>query len=39
MKNKVLKEGTATSPLNPADCINQNCPWSGDRVQSDSITE
>ena len=21
-----------------ADCINQTCPWSGDPVQSDSLT-
>ena len=25
--------------LNIADCINETCPWSGEPVQSDSLTE
>lgn len=25
--------------LDIADCINQTCPWSGDPVQADSLTE
>ncbi len=25
--------------LDIADCINKNCPWSGDPVQADSLTE
>ena len=24
--------------LDIADCINKNCPWSGDPVQADSLT-
>lgn len=26
------------SELDPADCINQNCPWSGKPVSADSLT-
>ena len=25
--------------LDIADCINETCPWSGDAVQSDSLTK
>ena len=25
--------------LDIADCINETCPWSGDPVQADSLTE
>ena len=25
--------------LDIADCINETCPWSGDSVQSDSLTK
>ena len=25
--------------LEIADCINETCPWSGEPVQSDSLTE
>ena len=38
MKNKVLQEGAATAPLDIADCVNRNRRWSGDPVQSDSLT-
>lgn len=29
----------ATSTLDIADCINETCPWSGEPVQADSLTE
>ena len=28
-----------TSTLDIADCINKTCPWSGEPVQADSLTE
>lgn len=28
-----------TDEFDIADCINQTCPWSGEPVQSDSLTE
>ena len=32
------KDGTRRAP-DTADCINETCPWSGEPVQSDSLTE
>ena len=32
-------EKSTTQLLDIADCINEICPWSGDPVQADSLTE
>ena len=37
-KEVVEKEG-AMRVLDMADCINGTCPWSGEPVQADSLTE
>ncbi len=38
MKDKVWEEKAAAPFLDIAGCINETCPWSGDPVQSDSLT-
>ncbi|MCY3630213.1 MAG: glutathione S-transferase [Bacteroidota bacterium] len=36
---KIGTENNTTQSLDIADCINEICPWSGDPVRADSLTE
>lgn len=36
---QVFSEKDRMTDLDIADCINETCPWSGEPVQADSLTE
>lgn len=38
-QNPILDRDHRTNELDIADCINETCPWSGEPIQADSLTE
>lgn len=38
-QKQISYQTDGVNALDIADCINETCPWSGDPVQADSLTE